>query len=52
MNSYYLPCYTLGTDAFDNFESVLSSYGCKVALLYGKKAFAASKDKVTCSVEF
>ncbi len=46
MNSYYLPCYTLGTDAFDNFESVLSSYGRKVALLYGEKAFAASKDKV------
>ncbi|MBQ3385595.1 MAG: iron-containing alcohol dehydrogenase family protein [Erysipelotrichaceae bacterium] len=46
MFSYYLPCYTLGTDAFDNFESVLSSYGRKVALLYGEKAFAASKDKI------
>ncbi len=46
MYSYYLPCYTLGTDAFDNFESVLSSYGRKVALLYGEKAFAASKDKI------
>ncbi len=46
MNSYYLPCYTLGTDAFENLESVLSSYGRKAALLYGEKAFAASKDKV------
>ena len=46
MNSYYLPCYTIGTDAFENFESVMSFYGRKVALLYGEKAFKASKDKV------
>ena len=46
MNSYYLPCYTIGTDAFENFESVVSFYGRKVALLYGEKAFKASKDKV------
>ncbi len=46
MNSYYLPCYTIGTDAFENFESVMSFYGRKVALLYGEKAFKASRDKV------
>ncbi|MBR0474290.1 MAG: iron-containing alcohol dehydrogenase family protein [Erysipelotrichaceae bacterium] len=46
MKSYYLPCYTIGTDAFDNFENVMSFYGRKVALLYGEKAFKASKDKV------
>ncbi|MBQ1756817.1 MAG: iron-containing alcohol dehydrogenase family protein [Erysipelotrichaceae bacterium] len=46
MNSYYLPCYTIGTDAFENFESVMSFYGRKVALLYGEKAFNASRDKV------
>lgn len=46
MNSYYLPCYTIGTDAFENFESVMSFYGRKVALLYGEKAFRASRDKV------
>ena len=46
MNSYYLPCYTIGTDAFENFESVMAFYGRKVALLYGEKAFKTSKDKV------
>ena len=38
MKSYYLPCYTIGTDAFDNFENVMSFYGRKVALLYGERA--------------
>ncbi len=45
MNNY-LPCYTIGTDAFENLESVLSSYGHKLVLLYGEKAFNASRDKV------
>ena len=38
MKRYYLPCYTIGTDAFDNFENVMSFYGRKVALLYGERA--------------
>ena len=40
----FLPRYTLGTNAFEAIYDVCSPYGNKVALLYGEKAFAASKD--------
>ena len=42
----FLPRYTLGSDAFSKIHEVVSPYGNKVCLLYGEKAFNASKDKL------
>ena len=47
----FLPRYTLGTDAFTKIYEVVSPYGNKVCLLYGEKAFAASKDKLLPNLE-
>ena len=42
----FLPRYTLGTDAFTKIYETVAPYGKKVCLLYGEKAFAASKEKL------
>ena len=42
----YLPRYTIGTDAFEQIKDVVAVYGNKVGLLYGEKAYAASKEKL------
>ena len=42
----FLPRYTLGSDALTKIYETVSPYGNKVCLLYGEKAFNASKDKL------
>ena len=43
----YLPRYTYGTDSFEKIKEVCSAYGNKAVLLYGEKAYAACRDKLT-----
>ena len=46
MKQNFLPRYTIGTDAFSMIAPIISPYGNKIALIYGEKAFAASRDKL------
>ncbi|MBR4422439.1 MAG: iron-containing alcohol dehydrogenase family protein [Erysipelotrichaceae bacterium] len=46
MKQNFLPRYTIGTDAFSSIAPIIRPYGNKIALIYGEKAFAASKDKL------
>lgn len=45
-HSIYLPQFTIGEDAFDAFGDEMLSYGRKAAVIYGEKAWAASKDYI------
>ncbi len=42
----YLPRYTSGKDAFEKISQVCKAYGNKAALLYGEKAYFASREKL------
>ena len=46
MKQNYLPRYTIGSDAFKAIGNACGSYGKKLALLYGEKAYAASREKL------
>ena len=43
MKNVTLPRYTIGADALNDLERVVSAYGKKVALIHGEKAYAACK---------
>ncbi|MBO7676946.1 MAG: iron-containing alcohol dehydrogenase family protein [Erysipelotrichaceae bacterium] len=47
----FLPRYTLGSDAFTKIYEIVSPYGNKACLLYGEKAYKASKDKLLPQLE-
>ncbi len=51
MKQNYLPRYSIGVDCFDAIADVIAPYGKKVSLIYGEKAFAASKDKLLSKLE-
>lgn len=44
MKNVMLPRYTIGINALDELEQVCLAYGKKIALIYGEKAYNASKD--------
>lgn len=46
VESIYLPQFTIGEDAFEAFGPEMGKYGTKVAVIHGKKAWAAAKDYV------
>ena len=45
-NTIYLPQFTIGEEAFDAFSGEMGAYGDKAAVIYGEKAWAASKDYI------
>lgn len=47
MKNVTLPRYTIGPDALNNLERVVSAYGRKVALIHGAKAYAACQALLT-----
>lgn len=51
MESLYLPRFTCGQDAYDNFDVILNEYGNKCALIYGEKAYKASKDALLSALD-
>lgn len=51
MKQIYLPRYTIGVNAYDSLNSVLSSYGRKVALIHGEKAFNACKEPLLAALK-
>ena len=44
MKNVTLPRYTIGADALNDLERVVSAYGRKVALIHGEKAYAACRN--------
>ncbi len=46
MKQNHLPRYSIGTDCFSAIPQVISAYGRKISLIYGEKAFAASRHKL------
>lgn len=51
LESIYLPQFTIGEDAFDAFKDEMGRYGIKVAVVYGEKAWEASKEYVVPAIE-
>ena len=47
MKNVTLPRYTIGPDALNDLERVVSAYGRKVALIHGAKAYAACQALLT-----
>lgn len=46
MQQLFLPRYTIGPDAYEAIEPLVSGYGRKLALVHGEKAFRASQAKL------
>lgn len=44
--SVFLPSYTIGADAYQQIESIVSSYGTKVVIIGGKTALAKAEAKI------
>lgn len=44
--SVYLPRFTIGEGAFEQFETHMSCFGRQVAIVYGEKAWRAARDYV------
>lgn len=44
--SEFLPCYTVGTDAYESVASVVSPYGTRAVLIGGRKALAAGEGRL------
>lgn len=49
--SIYLPQFTIGEDAFDAFSDEMLRYGSKAAVIYGEKAWNASKEYIVPALE-
>ena len=47
MKNVTLPRYTIGPDALNDLERIVSAYGRKVALIHGAKAYAACQALLT-----
>ena len=46
MKQNLLPRYTIGTDAFALIGQIIRPYGNRIALIYGERAFSASREKL------
>ena len=46
MQKSLFPGYTIGPDAYEDIVNVCPAYGKKVAIIGGKQALAAAKDKI------
>ena len=49
-NTIYLPQFTIGEDAFDAFGDEMLPLGNTAAVIYGEKAWAASKEVLAGAV--
>lgn len=52
MKNVTLPRYTIGPDALNNLERVVSAYGRKVALIHGAKALCRLSGAVNSGAGF
>lgn len=50
-NSIYLPHFTIGENAFDAFQNEMGGFGHKVAVVYGEKAWRASREYILPALE-
>ena len=51
MQKSLFPGYTIGPDAYEDIVNVCPAYGKKVAIIGGKRALAAAKDKILKAME-
>ena len=51
MQKTLFPGYTIGTDAYNDIATVCAPFGKKVAIIGGKRALAAAKDKILQAIE-
>ncbi|MBQ6560364.1 MAG: iron-containing alcohol dehydrogenase family protein [Erysipelotrichaceae bacterium] len=51
MKQNFLPRYTIGTDAFEMIRKIVLPYGNRIGLIYGEKAFSASREKLLPALE-
>ena len=51
MQKSLFPGYTIGPDAYEDIVNVCPAYGKKVAIIGGKQALAAAKDKILKAME-
>ena len=51
MDKSLFPNYTIGPDAYEDIKHVCPTYGKKVAIIGGKRALEAAKDKILKSIE-
>lgn len=51
MEKTLFPGYTIGTDAYDDIANVCPAFGKKVAIIGGKRALDAAKDKILKAME-
>lgn len=50
-NAIYLPRFTIGEDAFNEFGNQMKQYGRKVAVIHGEKAWQASREYVVSALD-
>ena len=51
MQKSLFPGYTIGPDAYEDIVNVCPAYGKKVAIIGGKQALTAAKDKILKAME-
>ena len=51
MDKSLFPNYTIGPDAYEDIKHVCPAYGKKVAIIGGKRALEAAKDKILKAIE-
>ena len=51
MERTLIPGYTIGTDAYDDIVNICAQYGKKAAIIGGKQALAAARDKILRAID-
>lgn len=51
MERTLIPGYTIGTDAYDDIVNICAQYGKKTAIIGGKQALAAARDKILRAID-
>lgn len=51
MKKTLMPGYSIGQDAYNDITNICRVYGKKVAIIGGKRALAASEEKILCAIE-
>lgn len=51
MRQLFLPRYSIGKDAYSAIPEIVEPYGKKVGLIYGEKAFEASREKLLAALQ-
>lgn len=46
MERTLIPGYTIGADAYDDIVNICAQYGKKAAIIGGRQALAAARDKI------